>query len=246
MEKKNIETFIKKYSLGGLIEQVRWVIKDKTVRVTSMTSDKKFLTNVVMKDFDVADTEIGVMSSAKFKQMIGALTEKINWTTVFDETDTTRVTGVDISDDKTEISVMSADLDVIGAEPKLKTIPSFDVEITLTEDFVSRFLKAKSALPESDLFTLNMSKKKQKLELVIGYNKNNSNRISLDVPAAPGKDTVKSPISFSAKNLKEILAVNPEGKDPVLKVSEAGLAFVEFDQDGFQSQYYMIKIEVED
>ena len=245
MEKQKIETFIKKYSLNGLIDQCRWVVKDKTVRVTSMTSDKKFLTNVIMKDFAVDDVEIGIIDSAKFKQLLGVVGETTTLEVNRDDNNMDTVRSLTISDDKSEVYLMAADLDVLPPEPKLKTIPSFDVEIKLTEDFVEKFNKSLSATG-AELFTLVMNKKKQKLELVFGYGRNNSNRISLPVECSPDKDTVKNPISFSAKNLKEVLSANSENDDPILKISEAGLAVVEYDNKDFQSQYYMIKIEIED
>ena len=92
-----------------------------------------------------------------------------------------------------------------------------------------------------------MSKKKQKLEMVLGYKqKNLSDRIALEVLANAGKDTVSKPISFNAKHLKEILSANNEVKDPVLYVSELGLASISFDDGDFKSKYYLVETEVED
>lgn len=246
MNKNTLETFIKKYNLNTVVDQVRWVVKDKTLRVTAMTSDKKFLASVTQKAFELDDVEIGILDSIRLKQMLNAVEENVTLTLVTDSKDATRVISVVVDDGKTELSHMCGSLDVIPAEPKIKQVPTYDVEIILTEEFVARFLKAKAALSDGELFTLLMNKKKQKLDMVFGYNRNLSDRIALEVPTVAGKDTIKSPISFNAKHLKEILTANPETKDPVLKVSEGGLSFVEFDTPEFHSQYYMIKIEVED
>ena len=85
--------------------------------------------------------------------------------------------------------------------------------------------------------------------MVIGYSPNNNTRrsiLELDKVLVTGKDTLKSPTSFSAEVLKEILAANSEVKDAVFKVSEQGLAHIEFVSDDFVSKYYMIKIPVEE
>jgi hypothetical protein len=248
MEKKTIETFIKKYSLGGLFTQVRWNVNSNELGVTAMTADKKCLTSVKLKKFDgVTDSVIGIVDSAKLKQMLGAVGDTMSLVAESDPNDATRILSLIISDDKREVRYTTADIDVIPAEPKLKPLPPFEVEIVLNDEFVDSFSSAKSALPEAELFTLVMNKKKSKLELVLGYGKNNYNRVSFEVPSTTaGKDTVKAPISFSAKTLKAILEANSEVKDAVLKVCEQGLAFVEFDQDGFQSQYYMVRVELED
>lgn len=248
MEKKQIETFIKKYYLGGTLEQVRWLAADDSLNVTAITSDKKFLASVTLKKFaGFTDAEVGVLETTRLKQMLAALSDEVEFTLNRDEEDESRIITMTVADKKTEIQYVAADLDVLPKRPKTKSIPDYNVEIKLTNEFIEKFVKAKSALPEVELFTLIMSKKKKKLEMVLGYSENvNNNRIALEVEAEEDKDTVKAPISFSAKILKEILSANDEVKDPVLKVSEDGLAFVEFDQDGFNSQYYLMKIDVED
>jgi hypothetical protein len=247
MEKKNIETFIKKYSLGGLINEVRWKVKDKSLKVSAMTTDKKFISSVLLKKFEAMDdATLGIIDSTKLKQLLGALGENITIVPVSDEEDAARIRSLILSDDKSELTYATADLDVIKEEPKLKSLPVFGVEIKMNEEFVELFNKTKSALSESELFTLSMSKKKKKLEMVFGHGKNNINRLAFEVPTVDGKDTVKAPISFSAKALKEIISANSEAKDPVLKVSEDGLASVECDVENFQSQYYMVRVDVED
>ena len=247
MDKKTLETFIKKYHLNGLLEKVRWVVKDNTLKVTAMTQDKKFLTSITQKKFDgVADSEFGIIETGTLKKMIGAALDNVSLTLVTASDNAAKVLSVVVDDSKTEVAHQCGDLDCFDPDPKIKQVPTYDVEITLTEDFIDRFLKAKAAL-EGDLFTLVMNKKKQKLEMVLGYNERRlTNRISLETPTVAGKDTLQAEVSFSAKNLKEVLAANPECKDPVLKVSSAGLAFLEFDTPEFQAQYYMIKTDVED
>ena len=84
--------------------------------------------------------------------------------------------------------------------------------------------------------------------MVLGYsgNNNNTDKVALSVYPVEGKNTINTPINFSANSLKEILNANSEAKDPVLKVSEQGLAFIEFSNEDFDSQYYLVKIPVED
>ena len=246
MDKKAIDTFIKKYYLGGTLEQVRWLAKDGKLNVTAITSDKKFLASVTLDKFDgFEDAEVGVLETTRLKQMMTALGDNVVF--ALNKDDEERVTSMILSDDKTEVRYVAADLDVLPARPKTKTIPEYGIEIKLTETFIDKFLKAKAALPEVDLFTLVMSKKKGKMEMVLGYSDNiNNNRIALEVESSKGKDKVKAPISFNAKILKEIIAANNECKCPILKVSEDGLGYVEINQDAYTSQYYLVKIDVED
>jgi len=248
MEKSRLESFIKKYYLNGLLNQVRWLSKENKLSTTAMTSCRKFMANVTLENFDAfKDTELGVLDTSLITRMLNVLGSDVTFTLATDPDDVNRVTSVLMADDKSEMSIVAGDLSVIHQSPNLKTLPLSDVEIKLSEDFISRFFKAKGALSDVELFTLAMSKKRGRLEMVLGYSVNsNINRISLDVETVDGKDKVTKPISFSAKVLKEIITANSEGKDAVLKVSEAGIAFVEYADTGLTSKYYMIKVDTED
>jgi hypothetical protein len=247
MEKTKIETFIKKYNIGGNIEQARWISETKTLKTTTMTSDKKCMAYVEMANFDAfADIEIGIHDTSKLKSMLGALGDQVSFDLITDENDATRVTTLIITSGGREANYVAADKDVIAKAPSMKTFPAFDVEIKLTDTFIDGFLKAKAALTEADMFTLVMSKKKSKLEMVLGYSTINNNRIALEVETETGKDKVTNPINFSAKLLKEIITANAEVKNAVLKVSEKGLATVDFSGGDYKAQYYMIKMDSEE
>jgi hypothetical protein len=247
MEKKNLETFIKKYNLGGLLDDTRWHIKDSTLKISAITTDKKLLVSVLMKKFENIDNNIlGVVDAPKLKQMLGALNDNVSVSLIVDELDPTRVLSIVVADDTCEVCYTTSAEDILQKDASLKALPTFGVEIIMSPAFIEQFSRAKSALPEVEAFTLLMNNKKKKLEMVFGHGKNNYNRISVDITAVADKNTVSKPISFSAKTLKAILDANTEAKDPVLKVSEDGMAFVEFDQDNFHSQYYMIRIDIED
>ena len=83
--------------------------------------------------------------------------------------------------------------------------------------------------------------KKKKVEMVLGYSNLNSNRITLEVTTVGEKNSVSKNISFNAKYFKEILSVNGDCSGAILKVSDAGLAMVQFQNDNFVSSYYMVE-----
>ena len=134
---------------------------------------------------------------------------------------------------------MLADLSVIPVVPDLKQLPEFTYTIKMDNDFVNKFVKSKGALSDSDTFTF--SCKSNKGEVILGYSKINSNRISINVECECDGDV--EPISFSAKYLKEILNANKGAKSSSLKISPNGLAHVSFENDGFKSNYYLVEIK---
>lgn len=242
MKKTTINSFIDKYSLNGTIESVKWVVdnNEKQIKTSSISDDKNVLSFVVIKDTaGLEDAELGVNDTTKLKKLLNVLGEDV--TIAFNKREE-KIVSLSISGEQTDVQYVTADLSVIPNVPALKKLPTFNLEIPLTKEFVTTFVKAKSALSDVDTLTF-LKDKKDKIKLVIGYSSVNSNRINIDIKPSEGKDTLGKTIHFSAKYLKEILTSNNDCENAVLKVSDAGLAHVEFNNDTFNSNYYLVEIK---
>ena len=232
MKKSSLEGFISRYNLGGEIESVK-IVSDKTgMSVKFISDDKTLLGTVTSEDAEFADGEFGVYTTSQLKNLLGVLDANINVTA--------GSAALEFSDNSTTVNYMMADLSVIPAVPDIKQVPDFESEITLSDEFISRFIKSKGALNESDTFTFQY--KDGKGEIILGYSKINSNRISIKVDCTCTKDSV-GPISFSAKYLKEILNANRAPKAANLKIATAGLAHCTFESEGFKSEYFLVEVK---
>ena len=242
MKKQVLNTFIDKYSLNGSIESVKWVVdnSNKQIKTSSISDDKNALSYVTIKDdAGLVDSEFGINDTTKLKKLLNVLSEEV--TVAFNKREE-KIVSLSLNSEGTDVQYVTADLSVIPKVPDLKKLPPFNLEIPLTKEFVTTFVKAKSAL--SDVDTLTFSKdKKDKIKLTIGYSNVNSNRINIDVKPTEGKDTLGKTIHFSAKYLKEILISNSDCENAVLKISDHGILHVEFNNDLFNSSYYLIEIK---
>jgi hypothetical protein len=128
---------------------------------------------------------------------------------------------------------------VIPAVPDLKALPPFNVNITLDNEFVNKFIKSKGALADADTFTFTCKDNKGKI--ILGYSSINSNRISITVDCKCDGDV--QPIAFSAKYLKAILMANKGSSTSSLEISSQGLAKVAFTDGDFVSNYYLVEIK---
>jgi hypothetical protein len=79
--------------------------------------------------------------------------------------------------------------------------------------------------------------------MTLGFSNTNSNRINLDIKPVEGKDSLGKTLHYNAKYLKEILTSNSDCENAVLKVSDSGIAHVEFDNESFNSNYYLLEIK---
>ena len=231
MNKSKFDGFINRYNLGGEIESVMIKSDDKNLSVRMISDDKTLLGDVTVEETDFPNGEFGIYTTSQLKGLLSVLDEAIS---------VEEVTGaVKFSDKGTKVQYMLAAPSVIPAVPDLKALPAFDVEVTLNDDFVNKFIKSKGALSDADTFTF--TSKDKKAEIILGYSSINSNRISISVDCKAKGDV--EPIAFSAKYLKAILMANKGSKTSSLKISSKGLSHVSFTDGDYTSNYYLVEIK---
>jgi hypothetical protein len=201
MEKGKLNRFVQKYNLAGLVESVKWETKDNALTTSFISDDKSVLGRVTMTEFNFNDTTFGVYDTSKLTKMLSVLGEAVE----FEISDVEgKAVSLKFKDGSTSVNYMLADLSVIPNVPDLKKLPDFNIKIKLDENFISKFIRAKSALTDENNFTFVV--KNGKAQIVLGHSNINTNRISIDVDGEIDGDV--EPISFSATYLKEILVAN--------------------------------------
>ena len=159
MKKQVLTTFIDKYSLNGTIESVKWVVdnSNKQIKTASISDDKNVISYVVIKDdAGLTDSEIGINDTTKLKRLLNVLTEDVNIS--YNKRDD-KIVSLSLSSEGTDVQYVTADLTVIPKVPDLKKLPPFNLEIPLTKEFVTTFVKAKTALNDVDTMTFIKDKK---------------------------------------------------------------------------------------
>lgn len=236
MEKQQLNRFVSKYNLAGLVESVKWESKEGSLTTAFISDDKSVLGSVTMKEFEGADTTFGVYDTTKLTKMLSVLGNDVDFS--IQDIDGKAV-SLKFKDGSTSVNYMLADLSVIPNVPDLKQLPEFNTEIKLDSNFISKFIRAKGALADENNFTFIC--KDGKAQIILGYSNINTNRISIDVDASCEGDV--DAISFSATYLKEILVANKEATDATLKISSQGLSHIHFEVDNYESNYYLVEIQ---
>lgn len=231
MEKVKFDGFINRYNLGGEVESVMVKSEGSNLSVRMISDDKTLLGDVSVSGTDFPNGEFGIYTTSQLRGLLSVLDNTI---------DVEEVTGaLKFSDKGTKMQYMLAAPSVIPAVPDLKALPPFNVEITLNDEFVNKFIKSKGALADADTFTFTC--KDNKGEIILGYSSINSNRISISVDCTCDGDV--DPIAFSAKYLKAILLANKGSNSSSLKISSQGLAHLNFVDGDYTSNYYLVEIK---
>ena len=236
MNKQKLTGFVEKYSLGNTIESVPWSIKSNTLTTEFVSEDRTLLGSVTLNSFAIDDAEIGIYNTTQLQKMISVLGSDV---TVNLKKADKRAIAIVMTDGDVSLNYMLADLDIIPKAPKLKTLPDTTVVIEINNDFITKFVRAKNALSESDNFTVISNTITQ---IIIGESDSNTNKININVKTESSQ--AMSAISFNANYLKEILAANRDHTDGKMEVCAGGLAILTFSNADYTSKYYLVQTNV--
>jgi hypothetical protein len=143
-----------------------------------------------------------------------------------------------VSDADCESYCTAADPTSIDPVAKnLQDVPEYHVVVTLTDDFLEKFLKARMALKDVASFSVGMNKKGV-FEVVIGYATSNSNRIRIAPATDPTKNKLDTALAFPVKNIAEVFKANADIPNGTLSINNAGIARLYFKNDKYACTYY--------
>jgi hypothetical protein len=235
MNKSKLERFIQKYSLGGAVDSVKWVVKNNTLMTSFIDTGRTLLGTVVVDKFNFQDAVLGVYSTSQLMRLLNVVGDNV-------ELDLVSVNGqavsLRINDVTASANFMLADLSVIQDPPSMKNLPVFDTEIKIDSKFIETFIKGKNALADVDTFTV---LKNGEVKIVIGHSNTNSNKVT--IPVESNDPLMLDEQSFDANIFKEILSANKECLQATLRISDKGLAHVKFHVDDYQTEYYLTGLQ---
>lgn len=240
MKKETLKEFIEKYNLGGLIPKVKWkyTSSEKTLHARAAIDNKSFVADVIMNDFSdfgADDIVMCIGDTDKVKALMTPFADEFNIT--FNKSGD-RLLGFSISNNDIECYCTSADPSAMDPVAKnLADLPSYEVEVKLTEEFIEQFLKSHMALKDVNDFSVGMNKKGL-FEMVIGYTTSNSNRIRLTPPTDSVKNTIGQALSFPIKNIVAALKANSDVPNGTLSINNSGIIRVYFKNDNFTCTYF--------
>ena len=236
MDKYKLTRFIDKYHLGGNVNAVVINSKGDTLSTRFITGDKSLLGELEMNSWSFQDSELGVYDTEQLSRLLGVLDDDVtlNLTQSGD-----KAIALQISDQYSKVNFMLSDKSVINQPPPLKGIPEFQLKIKVDTNFITRFISGKSALPDTDTFTVITSN--DGVKLVIGYSSINTNRVTIPVETETYEDIDK--VSFNANLFKDVLVANKECETATLEVSEKGLSKINFKVDQYDVTYYLVAVQ---
>ena len=236
MNKNKVSRFIDKYYLSGNVASVVLNSKGDTLSTRFITGDKSLLGELSMNSWNFEDVELGVYNTEQLIKLLDVLSDDVEMklTKAGD-----KAISLEVTDGTASVNYMLSDLSVINQPPKLKKIPEFHVKVKVDAKFIQKFISGKSALADTDSFTVITDN--DNVKVVIGYSSINTNRVTIPVETDVYEEINK--VSFNANLFRDVLSANKECESAVLEVSEDGLARINFKVDNYNATYYLVALQ---
>ena len=236
MDKYKLTRFIDKYHLGGNVNSVVINSLGDILKTRFITGDKQLLGELEMNSWNFQDVELGVYDTEQLSKLLGVLDDNV---TIKLKGVGDKAIALEISDQYSTVNFMLSDKSVINQPPPLKKIPEFQLKVNVNTKFITRFISGKSALPDTDTFTVITNN--SKVNLVIGYAVINTNKVTIPVEVDTYEDIEK--VSFNANLFRDVLVANKECETAVLEISQEGLARINFKVDQYDATYYLVAVQ---
>lgn len=240
MEKSKLLSFISKYSLGGLIDAVEWKVGENEISTRFMSDDDNLIGEVRVTPLENlefgSDVNVGIANTSFLLKMLAAIDDKFSLTLK------SRIGAVPdtliLSDGNVDINYMLADPIIIPKAPAAKNLPepTYEFNFDASDGFMDKFIKAKNAFNDVDMFTI--TPKKKGVEFIVG---NSVNKIKIAIKSNLTGTPTRS-ITFSSKYFKEILNANKEMISAKFSVYERGIVKIEFNHADATTTYFLMEM----
>ena len=235
MEKSKLQSFINRYYLAGNCEAVTLKEQTDSINCELIDMDQTIVGKIKWNTKPFMAGMLGINHTGALIKMLGALGENI---TIDVKDAAGKNYAMKISEGSTQATFMLADTTVIPAVPSINSEPNYEITIPVNDEFISKFIKAKNALPDAKNFAVQVIN--GQVKFIINYTTVNADNISFEV--GPTNIDNMDPVCFSADKLKEVLVAN-RGDSGELKVSPDGLSRIEFKGSDFESTYWLVMLQ---
>ena len=234
INKKVISDIVSKYSLGNNIEKVKWVITDDKFTINFINDSKNLVGYVeYRKDIGLKPGDYGIFNTSQLIKCLNILDGDI----LVDAT----TSKLNMADTNYDIKFNLADPAVIPNVPSIDDSDEWSVSFSVSDEFITRFVKSKDALSELDTFTVETRDGFNGEELVFTVGTNITNTIEFTVENATINESFEA-VPFDSNLLKEILKANRTYHSGEIRINKKGLLDAHLHHgDNLYTGYYLVR-----
>jgi len=234
INKKVISDIVSKYSLGNNIEKVKWVITDDKFYINFINDSKNLVGYVeYRKDIGLKPGDYGIFNTSQLIKCLNILDGDI----LVDAT----TSKLNMADTNYDIKFNLADPAVIPNVPDISDSDDWSVSFSVSDEFITRFVKSKDALSDLDTVTVETRDGFNGEELVFTVGTNITNTIEFTVENATINESFEA-VPFDSNLLKEILKANRTYHSGEIRINKKGLLDAHLHHgDDLYTGYYLVR-----
>ena len=243
ISKSELQSVISKYSLGGLVDAVKWEVKDKTLTIDFQPPTREMVAKVVHTSLDLEDCEIAIYNTSQLDKLLAITSGDLNLQL---EKQHKLPVKLVIEDASFTLNYSLSELRLIQEPDKVRDPNNYVVESNLESDAISAIIKAKNAI-QSDKDNVNFTittnfDNEQVLTMIFGDDSYHTNKVEYIVPnTVITGDHFDFNIPFNSEMVRVVLANNKDADKATMKLNINGLLLLEFESKNWKSTYYILR-----
>jgi hypothetical protein len=243
INKVELQSVINKYYLNGLIEAVKWDVKDNNLNIKFTAPTREMIGEISHSDFKLENSSFGINNTSQLLKLINITAGEVMLNFIKNNKIYSKLI---IADQQFTVNYSLADILTIPKTGAYTGSEEWNVEVKLETEIITALIKAKSALSESSTVVVKPFVSldgDDQLELTFGGDIEYANKVSyyLNINKNTNKDFE---LSFNSDLLKEILSCNKDANESKMSVNLEGLIKLEFKTNKTTNTYYIVKKDV--
>jgi len=243
INKIELQNIINKYYLNGIIEAVKWDIKDNNLNIKFTAPTREMIGEINHNNFNLENSSFGISNTSQLLKLINITAGEVLLSFVKNNKIFSKLI---IADQQFTVNYSLADILTIPKTGAYNGSQEFNIETELNSETIIALIKAKSALAESSTVIVTPYSSldgEPQLELTFGGDIEYANKVSYYINIKQNNKK-KFELAFNSDLFKEILSCNKDAEQAKLFVNLEGLIKLEFKTENIISTYYIVKKDV--
>jgi len=243
INKVELQSVINKYYLNGLIEGVKWDIKDNNLNVKFTAPTREMIGEISHDGFNLENSSFGINNTSQLLKLINITTGEVMLSFVKNNKIFSKLI---IADQQFTVNYSLADILTIPKTGAYNGTQDFDIEANLDPEVITALIKAKSALAESSVVVVKPYRSLDgdpQLEFTFGGDIEYANKVHYYLNVTKNANT-DFELAFNSDLIKEILTCNKDADEANVYINLEGLIKFKFKANNTTSTYYIVKKDV--
>ena len=235
IQKNELTSIINKYYLAGLVESVKWDVKDNNLTIDFNSPNKEMIGKVSFSRFPLEDIVLAINDTSQLLKLINITSDdlkiNLNKTNNF-------VNKLIIQDSNFKLNYSLADLIIIPKTGQFEDEDNWDVSMELDNNIINSLIKANSSLLDNE--NVNIKVNNKKVEFEFGGDDSYNNKVSFALGGIEYNMKLVFNTNYNSIILKEILSANKDMASCFMYLNKDGIMKIKCNNDITGSLYYIV------